>query len=32
MIGIAHAGWKGTVDELLQEMIEHWECEGIVPK
>jgi polyphenol oxidase len=29
MIGAAHAGWKGTVNEIARKMIEKWEEEGI---
>ncbi|MBM7692349.1 YfiH family protein [Peribacillus deserti] len=29
MIGIAHAGWKGTVDGIGEKMIRIWEEEGI---
>lgn len=31
MIGAAHAGWKGTVNEIGRKMIEKWEVEGILP-
>ncbi|MEH7272771.1 peptidoglycan editing factor PgeF [Neobacillus vireti] len=31
MIGAAHAGWKGTVNEIAGEMIKKWEREGIAP-
>jgi polyphenol oxidase len=30
-IGIAHAGWKGTVNGIAKEMIEKWKSEGIDP-
>ncbi len=29
MIGTAHAGWKGTVNEIAGKMVEQWEREGI---
>ena len=29
MIGLAHAGWKGTVQEIAKEMIQKWNAEGI---
>lgn len=32
MIGIVHAGWKGTVGEICSNMIEAWEYEGISNK
>lgn len=32
MIGIAHAGWKGTVKQIAAKMVELWKKEGIVPK
>ncbi len=32
MIGIAHAGWKGTVKQIAARMIKLWEQEGIQPK
>lgn len=31
MIGTAHAGWKGTVNEIARKMIEQWQREGIAP-
>jgi polyphenol oxidase len=31
MIGAAHAGWKGTVNEIARKMIEKWGEEGILP-
>jgi polyphenol oxidase len=31
MIGAAHAGWKGTVNEIAQKMVEKWGEEGILP-
>jgi YfiH family protein len=31
IIGIAHAGWKGTVSGIAQEMIEKWTKEECVP-
>ncbi|WP_442599422.1 peptidoglycan editing factor PgeF [Neobacillus sp. D3-1R] len=32
MIGVAHAGWKGTVHGIAREMIQKWTQEGIDPK
>jgi polyphenol oxidase len=32
MIGIAHAGWKGTVNNIAKKMVQNWEKEGIDPK
>jgi polyphenol oxidase len=32
MIGIAHAGWKGTVGQIAKEMINAWGREGINPQ
>lgn len=32
MIGVAHAGWKGTVGQIASEMIRVWESEGIQPQ
>jgi YfiH family protein len=32
MIGIAHAGWKGTVGQIAKEMIHAWGKEGIRPE
>lgn len=32
MIGLAHAGWKGTVKEIAKQMIELWKMEGIEPE
>jgi polyphenol oxidase len=32
MIGIAHAGWKGTVGQIAKEMINAWGREGITPQ
>jgi YfiH family protein len=32
MIGIAHAGWKGTVGQIAKEMISAWKREGINPE
>ncbi|MBV7503813.1 peptidoglycan editing factor PgeF [Bacillus sp. sid0103] len=32
MIGIAHAGWKGTVGQIAREMITAWKKEGINPE
>ncbi|MEH7502410.1 peptidoglycan editing factor PgeF [Neobacillus drentensis] len=32
MIGIAHAGWKGTVGQIAKEMISAWGREGINPQ
>jgi polyphenol oxidase len=32
MIGAAHAGWKGTVNEIARHMVVAWEAEGISPK
>ncbi|KQL54707.1 laccase [Heyndrickxia shackletonii] len=31
MIGIAHAGWKGTVKGIAKEMIAEWNKKGIEP-
>lgn len=31
MIGIAHAGWKGTVSNIAGRMVEAWKKEGIDP-
>ncbi|MEH7075037.1 peptidoglycan editing factor PgeF [Neobacillus drentensis] len=31
MIGVAHAGWKGTVGQIAREMVTAWEREGITP-
>lgn len=31
MIGAAHAGWKGTVNEIARKMVEQWGEEGILP-
>lgn len=31
MIGAAHAGWKGTVNEIARKMVEKWGEEGISP-
>lgn len=31
MIGSAHAGWKGTVNDMAGRMIETWRKEGIIP-
>lgn len=31
MIGTAHAGWKGTVNDIAGRMIATWAKEGIVP-
>jgi len=31
MIGVAHAGWKGTVGQIAREMVTAWESEGINP-
>ncbi|MEH7011938.1 peptidoglycan editing factor PgeF [Neobacillus niacini] len=31
MIGAAHAGWKGTVNEIARKMVEKWREEGIAP-
>ena len=28
MIGAAHAGWKGTVNEIASQMVEAWDREG----
>ncbi|MEH7222480.1 peptidoglycan editing factor PgeF [Bacillus sp. JJ1566] len=30
-VGIAHAGWKGTVQDIAGEMVRAWETEGIKP-
>ncbi|WP_312469216.1 peptidoglycan editing factor PgeF [Neobacillus sp.] len=32
MIGAAHAGWKGTVGKIANEMIQAWGREGIKPE
>ncbi|MFB5194094.1 peptidoglycan editing factor PgeF [Neobacillus sp. KR4-4] len=32
MIGVAHAGWKGTVGQIAREMIIAWKREGINPE
>jgi polyphenol oxidase len=32
MIGVAHAGWKGTVKQIATQMVELWQKEGIVPE
>jgi YfiH family protein len=32
MIGVAHAGWKGTVNEIARKMVNAWEVEGIAPE
>ncbi|MDP4085398.1 MAG: peptidoglycan editing factor PgeF [Bacillota bacterium] len=32
MIGLAHAGWKGTTKEIAKQMIELWKGEGIPPE
>jgi YfiH family protein len=32
LIGIAHAGWKGTVNGIAQKMIHKWEEEGVPPE
>ncbi|EMA6341261.1 peptidoglycan editing factor PgeF [Bacillus cytotoxicus] len=29
LIGLAHAGWKGTVKEIANEMIQKWKAEGV---
>jgi polyphenol oxidase len=31
MIGIAHAGWKGTVAGIAEKMVENFKSEGIAP-
>lgn len=31
-IGVAHAGWKGTVHGIVKEMVQKWTSEGIHPK
>lgn len=31
MVGIAHAGWKGTVADIAGNMVETWRKEGIDP-
>ncbi len=31
LIGIAHAGWKGTVNNIAGRMVEVWKKEGIEP-
>lgn len=32
MIGAAHAGWKGTVQQIAVHMVNHWKLEGITPE
>ena len=32
MIGVAHAGWKGTVKQIANQMVELWKTEGIAPE
>jgi YfiH family protein len=32
MIGVAHAGWKGTVRQIAKQMITLWGTEGISPE
>ncbi|MBS4172438.1 peptidoglycan editing factor PgeF [Bacillus sp. FJAT-49736] len=32
MVGIAHAGWKGTAKGIAKEMIHTWTEKGIMPK
>jgi polyphenol oxidase len=32
MIGLVHAGWKGTVNEIVKNMVKSWEFEGISKK
>ncbi|WP_251549077.1 peptidoglycan editing factor PgeF [Neobacillus muris] len=32
MIGLAHAGWKGTVREIARQMVQAWRNEGIPPE
>ncbi|WP_053366120.1 peptidoglycan editing factor PgeF [Bacillus sp. FJAT-27245] len=31
MVGIAHAGWKGTVNGIGPKMVDAWRAEGIAP-
>lgn len=31
MIGVAHAGWKGTVHGIASKMVEAWKMEGVDP-
>ncbi|WP_273125396.1 peptidoglycan editing factor PgeF [Bacillus weihaiensis] len=31
-IGLAHAGWQGTVKDISGEMIKQWQLEGIEPQ
>lgn len=31
IIGIAHAGWKGTVQDIAGEMVRAWASEGVKP-
>jgi polyphenol oxidase len=31
-IGIAHAGWKGTINGIAKKMVRNWISEGINPK
>jgi YfiH family protein len=32
VIGVAHAGWKGTVKQIAKKMVELWQTEGIAPE
>ena len=32
VIGVAHAGWKGTVKQIAKKMVELWQKEGIAPE
>ncbi|WP_042456198.1 peptidoglycan editing factor PgeF [Neobacillus dielmonensis] len=32
MVGLAHAGWKGTVHEIGKHMVQAWGTEGIGPE
>ncbi|MBE2946107.1 peptidoglycan editing factor PgeF [Anoxybacillus flavithermus] len=32
LIGLAHAGWKGTVHNIAGEMVKRWEEEGVAPQ
>ena len=31
IVGVAHAGWKGTVHGIAQKMVEAWKREGVKP-
>ena len=32
LIGVAHAGWKGTVHNIAGQMVKRWEEEGVAPQ